>query len=48
MPSLFRFVFVVGMLGAIAFGGLWVLANYFEPPSKEVSKPITGVKIRRE
>ncbi len=47
MPSLFRFIFVVGCLGAIAFGGLYVLATRYEPEQQLISKPVTGVKIRR-
>ncbi len=47
MPSLFRFLFVVGSLAAITYGGLYVLAVYFEPEPKEVRKSIPGVKIRR-
>lgn len=47
MPSLFRFIFVAGSLGAIAFGGLYVLATRYEPEQQIISKPVTGVKIRR-
>jgi hypothetical protein len=47
MPSLFRFLFVVGLLGAIAFSGLYVLATRYEPEQQMISKPVTGVKIRR-
>ena len=47
MPSLFRFIFVVGSLGAIGFGGLYVLATRYEPEQQIISKPVTGVKIRR-
>ena len=47
MPSLFRFILVVGSLGAIAFGGLYVLATRYEPEQQIISKPVTGVKIRR-
>lgn len=47
MPSLFRFVFFLGLLSAVTFGGLYVLSEYFEPESKEVSHPVPGVKVRR-
>lgn len=47
MPSLFRFLFILGSLAAITFGGLYTLATYFEPEPKEVAKPVSGVKIRR-
>jgi len=48
MPSLFRFLFIAGTLSAMVFGGLYVLAVHFEPAPQEVSKPVVGVKIRRE
>jgi hypothetical protein len=47
MPSLFRFLFVVGGLTAVVSGGLYVLATQFEPEQHEVSKPVPNVKIRR-
>ena len=47
MPSLFRFLFVVGSFVAITYGGLYVMAVYFEPEPKEVRKPIPGIQIRR-
>lgn len=47
MPSLFRFLVVAVTLTAITFGGLFVLATYFEPEPREVSKTLPGVKVRR-
>jgi hypothetical protein len=48
MPSLFRILVIAGVLSAVAYGGLYVLEVYFEPEPKEVSKPLPGVKIRRQ
>ena len=48
MPSLFRFLFVTGVLAGLVLGGLYVLAVYFEPVPQEVSKPVPGVKIRKQ
>jgi len=48
MPSLLRFLVIVGTLAALVYGGLYVLANHFEPEQKEVSKSVSGVKIRRQ
>ncbi len=48
MPSLFRFLFVVGLFAGLVLGGLYVLAVYFEPVPKEISKPVPGVKIRKQ
>ncbi len=47
MPSLFRFLVVAATLTAVAFGGLFVLATYFEPEPREVSKTLPGVKVKR-
>jgi hypothetical protein len=46
MPTLFRFLMVVGLfVGSIA-GGLYVLAEYFQPEPKEISKALRNVKVR--
>lgn len=47
MPSLFRFLFVVTLLGSLVFGGLYMLATKYEPEQQTISKPVPGVKIRR-
>lgn len=47
MPSLFRFLFVVTIIVTVVFSGLYVLATRFEPNQQTVSKPISGVKVRR-
>ena len=48
MPSLFRFLAVVGTIGAIILGVLYVLATKFEPQTRNVTKPVPGVKVRTE
>jgi hypothetical protein len=48
MPSLFRFLVVVGTIAAIITGALYVLATKFEPHSRMVTKPVLGVKVRTE
>lgn len=48
MPSLFRFLFVAGLLSGLVLGSLYVLATYFEPTPKEITKPVPGVKIRKQ
>jgi hypothetical protein len=47
MPSLFRFLSVLGVLGAIVFGGLYVASILLEPDQKDLSAPVPGVKVRR-
>lgn len=48
MPSLFRFLIITAMLAVVVYGGLYALAIYFEPVPREVSKPILGVKVRKQ
>ena len=47
MPSLIRFLLLVGILGAVAYGGLYLTALFFEPVPKETITNVPGVKIRR-
>lgn len=47
MPSLIRFLVVAGIVSAVVFGGLYVMAVFFEPVPKETSTPVPGVKVRR-
>ena len=48
MPSLIRFLVVCSILGGIVFGGLYVLAVYFEPDTKQITKPVRDVELRKE
>jgi len=47
MPSLFRFLATTGTIAALVLGTLYILANNFEPESREVTKVVPGVKIRK-
>src|SRR5262245_982451 len=47
MPSLVRFLVVVGIIGAAVVGGLYVMAVFFEPAQRETATPLPGVKVRR-
>ena len=46
MPSLFRLLLVLGVIGGVIAGGLYVLAEYFQPEPKEISKGLRNVKAR--
>jgi hypothetical protein len=47
MPSLFRFLTIAGLLGAIVIGGLYAMAVLLEPEQREMSTSVPGIKIRR-
>jgi hypothetical protein len=44
MPTLFRFLMVLGMIVGVVAGSLYVLAEYFQPEPKEISKALRNVK----
>jgi hypothetical protein len=48
MPTLFRFLFVLGLITGVVAGSLYVLAEYFQPEPKEISKALRNVKVREE
>jgi hypothetical protein len=46
MPTLFRFLMIVGVIAGVVTGSLYVLAEYFQPEPKEISKALRNVKGR--
>jgi hypothetical protein len=46
MPSLFRLLFVLGVIGGVIAGGLYALAVHFQPEPKEISKGLRNIKAR--
>jgi hypothetical protein len=48
MPTLFRFLFVLATIVGVVAGSLYVLAEYFQPVPKEISKVLRNVKARPE
>ena len=48
MPTLFRLLMVLGVIAGVVTGSLYVLAEYFQPEPKEISKALRNVKGRLE
>ncbi len=48
MPTLFRFLLILGVIAGVITGSLYVLAEYFQPEPKEISKALRNVKGRLE
>ncbi|HUU24167.1 MAG TPA: hypothetical protein VMW68_01180 [Methyloceanibacter sp.] len=44
MPTLFRFLAVLGTIAGVVAGSLYVLAEYFQPEPREISKALRNVK----
>lgn len=40
MPSLMRFLFVLGVIAGICYGALWALATLVEPDTRSITLTI--------
>jgi len=47
VPSLFRFLFICGILAAIAYGGMFALATMVEPETREMRVRVPSEKINQ-
>jgi hypothetical protein len=48
MPSLFRFLTVGALLGGLIYGGMFVLANWFDPKPREITVSIPPDKFSKQ
>jgi len=47
MPSLFRLLMVVGLMGGFAYGAMFALANFVTPKQREMSITIPTNKLSK-
>jgi hypothetical protein len=47
MPSLIKFLVVIGLLAGMVFAGLWALANLVERNPREMSVTIPSERLGR-
>jgi hypothetical protein len=45
VPSLIRFLFVLGIFGGMVYAGMWALVFYVEPVPREMTVRIPSDKI---
>jgi hypothetical protein len=45
MPSLFRFLAVIGIIAGLIYAGLWALAHYVEPHPREMTVTIPQERL---
>ena len=45
MPSLFRFLIVVGLIGGLVYGVIFALANFVNPKPREMTVTIPPDKF---
>ncbi|MEG6507738.1 histidine kinase [Methyloligella sp. 2.7D] len=48
MPTLFRLITVLALIVGTVAGSLYVLAEYFQPVPKEITKSLRNVEVRKE
>jgi hypothetical protein len=46
MPTLIRFITIVGLIAGLFYGSMFVLANFFEPQQREMTKSIRDAKVK--
>ena len=47
MPSLFRFLAVVGVLGGLTFGAMFALATWYDPKPREITVSVPPEKFSK-
>jgi len=47
MPTLFRFLLVIGLLGSLGYAGLFALSRYVDPHPREMTVTIPPDKLAR-
>ena len=48
MPSLFRFLAVVGVMGGLAFGAMFALATWYDPQPREITVSVPPDKFAKQ
>jgi hypothetical protein len=48
MPSLFRFLTLVGVLGGLIYGAMFMLATWFDPKPREITVSIPPDRFAKQ
>lgn len=48
MPSLFRFLAVVGLSGGLIYAGMFALATWFDPKPREITVLVPPDKFAKQ
>jgi hypothetical protein len=48
MPSLFRLLTVIGVLGGLAYGAMFMLATWFNPQPREITVSIPPDRFAKQ
>jgi hypothetical protein len=47
VPSLFRFVVVVGVLAGLAYGAMFALVTFVQPQPREMTQSLPASKLNK-
>ena len=47
MPSLIRFLFIVGLLAALGYGAMFALVTFVTPQPREMSQSISPARLNK-
>jgi hypothetical protein len=48
MPSLFRFLAFIGLAGGIIYGGMFALAQFYDPVPREITVSIPPDRFAKQ
>jgi hypothetical protein len=48
MPSLFRFLTVITVVGGLVYGGMFALATWFDPKPREITVSVPASKFAKQ
>jgi hypothetical protein len=48
MPSLFRFLTLIGVLGGLTYGAMFMLATWFDPKPREITVSIPADRFAKQ
>ena len=47
MPTLFRFLMIVGVLAALGYGAMFALATFVQPHPREMTQTVPASKLNK-
>lgn len=47
MPTLFRFLTVLAVIGGLIYGGIYALATFIDPPLREITVTVPQDKFQK-
>lgn len=48
MPTLFRFLTIIAVIGGVIYGGIYALANFVTPTPREISVSVPPDKFLKK